>query len=255
MVLIDKLGEIIDLGMISWIRDKTMLIYLAIIFLITLISGIVINFFIAGLLANFSQTAQTITSPTQIFAMIMPLISVSTIIGTITGLITLAVSYLVIKRTLELNGSNGEKLTLLRYILLIVLGIAGGIVAVLSLYRIKWLAVGIIGFILTIVGLMLLGIGTFMGAGIILVGGLLVFIGVIMLIAYAIVVIINGIRLTLGQVAFVEKERGIMESLKISWETTKGEVLGIILAFIIVAIIIWRNLLAFYSTHITHFYK
>ena len=59
-----------------------------------------------------------------------------------------------------------------------------------------------------------------------------------MIIAYAIIVIINYIRLSLGVVVFIEKDREIMESLKMSWDLTKGNALGIIIINLAVSLII-----------------
>jgi membrane-anchored glycerophosphoryl diester phosphodiesterase (GDPDase) len=44
--------------------------------------------------------------------------------------------------------------------------------------------------------------------------------------------------LTLGVVVFIEKDREIMESLKMSWDVTKGNVLGILIISIAISLII-----------------
>ncbi len=224
----DSITEIISFGFAGWRKDKLMLKYLLVsIILFTLFSFGMLYFslnFSLGLANNTITTSEEVTSMLIAFyAGIAPLIIVM-------GLIAIFLSYLIIGRALNLCGRKSIKLNLVRFIKMILINIAQSIIAFLSLFNIKFLLIGVVGFILTVVGFIAMPIG-------LLAGVILTMIGVILSIIYFVIVIYNTIRLSLGEIIFVEKEESMIRALKESWIVTKGNVWTIILVEIVVVVI------------------
>jgi len=233
MIITDNLGALLTEDLFGWLKDKTMLIYLAIAFVISFVTGIVSLL----VLNDFFQYLMKLM-PTLVEKKVLPIEEVLNLFGTLSpvfaissvqGIIIFVLSYFIIKRGLELAGLKGQEFSITRIIMVFILQILTSIVAILSIYRLKWLAIGFFGFVLMI-------IGAIFSENII--GLLLISIGIIMIIAYAIIVVINYIRLSLGTIIFIEKDRELMESLKMSWDITKGNALGILIISVAVSLII-----------------
>ena len=233
MIITDNLGSLLTDSLFGWLKDKTMLIYLVIATIIGIIAGVIslfsLNDFVQYMLTLAPDLATKNKIPIEkiieLFNTLSPVITVSII----EGIALFILSYFIIKRGLELTGQKGVNFSISRLVVLFVLEIIAGVVAILSLYRLKWLGVGVLGGILIILGGLLSSIP--------ILGGFFATIGLILIIVYFIIVFINFIRLSLANVVYIEKEREIMESLRISWDLTKDNVLGIFIITIAVYLV------------------
>jgi len=237
MIITDNLGLLLTKTLFEWLKDKTMLIYLAIASIVTIFVGLVS---IVSVIDAFNQLAKIMPEllvsktvpPELMFKVIInlfPALIPSMVMSIVAGIIFFVLNYFIIQRGLELNKQKSVPFSISRLIMVFFLEIITFFVAVLSIYRLKWLAIGLCGFLFVIIGA-LLSQSFF--------GGFFAFIGILMMIAYFIIVCINYIRLSLGAVAYIEKEREIMESLKVSWDLTKNNVLGIIIISLAVSLIV-----------------
>ena len=234
MIITDNLGSLLTQSLFGWLKDKQMLTYLLVATIITIITSIVSLLSVSDFFNYLIKLAPTLIENNGLsvldFIGLMGTLTPAMMISTIEGIILFVLSYFIIKRGLELNGKKGVDFSITRIIILIVLEIITFFVAALSPYRLKWLGIGIIGFIFIILGGLLSIISP--------ASMILAFIGMILIIAYFIIVIINYIRLSLGIVAYIEKDIEIMEALKTSWDLTKGNELGLIIISISVSLII-----------------
>jgi len=232
MSVTNSFGSLITKSLFDWIKDKKMLTYLAITCIILVIMNIFTLFSMSNSLEKLIALQNSVTpSVEEVFSVIGMFLGPFMLTITISSIILFILSYFIIKRSLELNGLKAVNFSVQRIIMLFILEIASCIVAVLSIFRLKWLAVGVAGAVLLIIGIVLTILSP-------LIGILLLIIGLILCVVYAVIVIINTIRLSLGGTAYIEEERGIMDSLKISWDLTKANVLGIVIIFVVVSIII-----------------
>ncbi|MBT4870638.1 MAG: hypothetical protein HON47_03630 [Candidatus Diapherotrites archaeon] len=230
-IILDNLSELVGESLLGWIHDKTMWTYALISAIILLIAGYVtVGALLQIIPSQIDKIPQTIIS-TILFIGLIVFIEV---------LILLVIDYLVIKRALELKGQKAIGLNIIRYLSLIVLHIATAIVAVLSLFKLKILVVGITGIIVLMLGFIMfpLSIGNPSMFWVIILGVIFIIAGIILLAIYLVHVILNAIRLSLAYVAYVEEERSIMASLKKSWDITKNDIDGIVFVWILIAVIV-----------------
>ena len=228
-IISQNLDALLKQGLSSWVRDKTSLIFLVVTAIIIFVAGIISTFLLAGMVSA-SLTSLDITA-------IMTYIVLIWAISILEALILIAIEYVIIKRALELSGKKPLALSPFRYVMLIILYIASAIYAILSIYKIRMLIIGITGILVILLGVGLMAFG-YMNVPIMLLGLVILFVGIILITIYLANVISNSIRLSLGIIAYIEKERKITDCLKASWDLTNKEVGGMILLWIIFALIV-----------------
>jgi len=124
-----------------------------------------------------------------------------------------------------------------RFVKFLFYSLIESLAAVFCIYELKYLAVGIVSLILFILGgVLVIFASTNFILGII--GALFLVLSVILALAYFVIIIYNSYRLMVSTVAFVASGKGIFETLKMSWDMTKGNVLMIFLVMLVVGIII-----------------
>ena len=226
------IGKLISFGF-SWMKDKTCLKYFVFLFIFYAIIGTISNYALSGIYKTFAAGSTEILTTAIYFA------GYTLIIGIITGVVALIMFYLIVSRGLKLAKSSFASLTFGRFLRLIVLCIASAFVAGLSIFRLKWLWILIVGVILFIAGTVIFIAGT--GGNLLLlgIGGALEIASVVLLVIYGVIVVYNSIRLAVGEIAFVEREQPIMKALKKSWDVTGGRVWEIILAMFVLGVLIW----------------
>lgn len=228
------IGKLISFGF-SWMKDKTCLKYFVFLFVFYAIIGTISNYIGSAFFKLILLRSGTIAAGNIPFELISEIIYYAgfvTLMGIISGLVGLAMFYLITSKAFKLAKGSSAPLTAGRYLRLIVLMIASGLVAGLSIFKLKWLWILIAGLALVLLGAAFSIINP-------IITGVFFAIGAILFIIYIIVFIYNGIRITFGDIAFIEKEQPIMKALKRSWDVTAGRIWEIILAMIVLGAIIW----------------
>lgn len=221
-----SLEKIISFSFIEWLKNKKMQKYLAISIIINLammfISIISAAHFFSGITDNtsFMEVMLILINYTIFFIiLILPLL-----------LVMILLNYLIIAKGLELSKKKNIGINLIRFIKYLFYPLFSMVVAMLSLYNLKFLTIGIIGLIIMLVSFLLIPL---IGLGAIP----LSLIGMLILFVYGIVVIYNTFRLIIGEIIFIEKEESIMSSLKESWDKTNGEVFNIVIIIIVFVVV------------------
>ncbi len=231
MDLNKDLTRILGFSLLDWFKDKEMLKYLVVLIVIY----VVFSFGMLVMAVNsFSGISNNMTNPMEIIPILLGFYAMMGLILIPFIIVAVVASYLIIARGLKLSKKTSTRINLTRFVKYIILEIMSGLVATLSLFNVKYLLIGFVGFILTILGFIMLPLGI----SAIALAGALIGIGVLLLIAYCVIVVYNSIRLSVGEVIFVEGEKSIMKSLEKSWKITKGNVLNIFIAELVLAVIL-----------------
>lgn len=117
-------------------------------------------------------------------------------------------------------------------------GIYSFIVSVFCLYEIKFLLIGIVGFILFFVGFGIIILFNANSVALIF-GFLFLLIAFLLIFVYYIMVIRNSVRVSFSSLVLVEKDLGIIESVKYSWNFTAGKAVLIFFIQLILGGIMW----------------
>ena len=230
----NDIGKFLEFSLVQWFSDrKTLKLFVALVIL-TMIILVTSNMLMGQMYSDIDPQALEggeAQAALQLVVSLVGVVVVLAFVGFISEFVKLAIVYLTNIRALEMKKYRPIKLTLAKYVMLLVLGLVEIIVAVLSLFNPKMLWVLAGAIVLVVAGLAA-------SAAIPVLGGLLFMLGVLAAIAYMFVVIYNMLRLSVSSIAFVEKEMGIMEALKLSWKKTEGNVWMLLLAFVVLGIVI-----------------
>lgn len=141
-----------------------------------------------------------------------------------------AVSVLVMNRALELNGFGHKSFSFSKALKLIVLGIIVFFLQIFSFYS---------KILMVVVGLFFLSLLLLFFSIIFAQGLMIVFLALTVLVAipYFVVIVYNGLRLSLSLPVFLDEDSGLFDATKKSWEMTQGNILMILFASIILAVI------------------
>jgi len=229
------IGAFLNFSFVSWLKDKQALKYLALLSVFTIIFSIVSSF----VSYNFTTALLSLQgTPSAVINAFFGLLSVATVIGLIYFVIIYIIQYFIFAKALGSANLTAEKISVMRLVRLIILDIASVLVALLSMFNLKFLWIVIAAIVLFVGGIVLAAAGYSSGAmALTASGGALAVIGIILTIVYLAVVVYNSIRLSMGTAVFIEKERSIMDCLRISWEKTDGKVWEIIAAWVVVVVI------------------
>jgi|GEM_PF-2936434 len=186
-------------------------------------------------------------SPAGIVALISYAVIFFFVFILIASIITAFFSYLLFALALSAKGKSSVKFSFLRGIKLLLLGIVASFASLFSIFKLKLLLVpvgGVLSFVIALILFMLSSKMSSSYAGgeylfaiaVVLIGVLFVLAGVLLFFAYFVIVAYNSIRLSMSQIIFVEKEKTIMDSLKLSWGITRGKVLPIFLVMLAIGL-------------------
>lgn len=121
---------------------------------------------------------------------------------------------------------------------LILTGIFSFLVALFSLYELKLLLIGVIGFILFLCGLGFI-IFFYNNAVLFIFGILFVFISLFLIFIYYVIIVRNSVRISFSSLALVEKDLGVNEAVKYSWNMSAGKAVLIFFIQLILGGIMW----------------
>jgi len=216
-----NLGNALEFG-ISGFKDKKARTLFFYMLAINIIAGLVIGFLFAPFL-NIDTTGEL---GFEIIMQAIYAIGISMIVLSIASLLGLFLGAKILIVALEKIKVKPKKLTLMKFVRLLLLYVAGFIVAGLSLFRPKYLLVLVASVVL-------------IALGVIQTNYFLLALGVIASLGYLIVFTYNSLRIAFGEAIFLSREKGIIESLKESDNKTKGKLIELFIALIIINFISW----------------
>jgi len=184
--------ELITFSFVDWIKDKTLKKYLIILSIIYIIYSGITSVVLYNSFLNFPK----VTDPTLIIPQIISLFGTMSLTIIPLLIIITYFKYQIIFKGLNLVKLKGQKITLTKYITMLILPIIVGLAALLSIYDIKKLLIGISGFLLLIIGAFSFIINPGLGA-------ILILIGFLLCLAYGVIIIINSIRFSLSEVTYL----------------------------------------------------
>ncbi|MFA6419751.1 MAG: hypothetical protein WCW13_03040, partial [archaeon] len=225
-------GKILNFAFFDWFKQKGAVKYLAAYFIVLAALTLGTNYLISILA---SPLVGSVTwDETTLNAFIYLMGSVLTI-SIVLGVILSAIAYVLIGKALKAKGRNYEKLTAEKWVKFIVLGLAEIIASVFSVYKLKLLLIPVGAIITGLISIVLL---TFFESGnwvVGVIGILLLLISLLLSFVYCVIIIHNAYRLILSPAIFVEG-KSVTQALRLSWETTRGNVLNIFVLIIIVGV-------------------
>lgn len=228
MDLNKHIKETINFSFIDSLKNKNIQKYFAIITLLYLLF-FVIYFFITNQLMSNIFSGEIIAE--NIFQKLFEFTAYLLIISIPLTIALTFMEYQIIKETLKIKKMKCKDLTLNRFIKFLFLPLISFIYAILSIFNIKFLAIGISALLLFFIG----SIAIFSN---ILIGTIILLISTLLGLIYFCIVIWGMIRLSLLNVIFVEG-CGITEGLRTSWKKTKDNVLNILVIWVVFFVIIY----------------
>jgi hypothetical protein len=227
-------NSVFKFAFLDWLKQKGIWKYFIFIFVFYTL----INFAgIYSVYAAFSpiEGGETITLIEAINIMLF--FSIYYIVVIFVSLIVSSIlSYFLITKALFSSKKDFVEFNAKRWLEFIFLGIAEFFVALLSIFNIKFLLVPVSAIVLTILSILLFVFSYTGNYLLALLGILFIFLALLLFFVYIFIWFYNSIRLTVSAVIFVEKKKGIMESLKASWDLTKGNVVNIFIVFLVIGI-------------------
>ncbi|MFA5357956.1 MAG: hypothetical protein WC308_03470 [archaeon] len=214
----------------GWLRDRETLKYFISLIIIVVLATIAGNYLIYSLLYSaYSLGSPTASIIISTMANSIPILVVFVILN---SLAVYFISYLVIARALKLRKKGSQKLSFMRLVKFFLLELFIFISAFLSLFNLKFIAILIAAILLFVIGAILATVTAH-----VTIGAVLILLGILAWLLYLVVVVYNSVRLLLSNVAFVEKDIGIVAAAKESWKITQGNVSTVIIAWLVLIII------------------
>lgn len=156
----------------------------------------------------------------------------------LTFLIGIYFSYRIFSFALESVGAKVQKFSLNLALKIFLSGIVASFVSFFCLYELKLLLFAIVGFVLLISGVLLLMLANSSWL-IIVLGVLAIIIACILFLVYYIIVIRNFVRTSFASILLIEKNLGVREAVKNSWNLTSGKAVLIFFIHLIFTGIVW----------------
>ncbi len=230
MDIISTAKEISNSSFIAWVKNKTLQKYFVILAILEILFAIAIFPALLELTTALSQISETqfeliFEAMFSFYNSIQPFTIISVIIISF-------FSYKIIQVGLKLSKRKSIQINFSRYLKFLFYPIFASLAAIFSIFDLRYLAVGAVGGLITLIG----------GATLLTqpaLGGLIILLGFVFLFVYLIIVIINSIKLMFGQIIYIEKKRTIFESLKESFAITDGNVVNLILFGLIFGVMIF----------------
>jgi hypothetical protein len=215
------LGKLLELGFKGF-KDKQAIKILWCLLAVNVVSALLIysayvSLGISGLLGSSGDILFLVIN-------FFYFLGIAVVIGTLTSLANLFFSAKTKLIVLKKFGFKPKELTLSRFINLILLYFAGFFVALLSLFRPKYLFALLLAAISMVLGFMQND-------------AVFAVIGFLILVFYLAVVLFNSIKLAFGDAIFLSSGKDIMQSLRESDNKTKGKVIELFIALIVIGFI------------------
>lgn len=227
-------NKVLRFAFVDWFKQKGILKYVAFLFLFYFLTTIISNYAMFALFSPLDNLA--LMSAPESMGMIVyfiffiaAMILFSIIVGSI-------VSFFVIAKALDSKKMNFAEFSVEKWLKLIGLMIMQSLSILFSIFKLRLLLIPISAIILTGLGLILIILSSSGATIFALVGILFVIIAILLSLVYLAVMIYNSIRLALSSAIFVEGEKSIMNSLKYSWEVSRGSAVNIFVVFLMVGV-------------------
>ncbi|MBU2100491.1 hypothetical protein KKG83_04095 [Candidatus Micrarchaeota archaeon] len=226
--------ELIIKNGFSWIHDQKVYSYLIALLVIGFASLAGISYLtqiFADSILSFNNISIFASNPLALLSTLMEFVFAVILLSVFFGLIQGFVYYLIVLKGMNYYKIKTTEFNAVKYVKLIVLTIVSGLLALISFHEKKFFFafLGVIGlYVLTL-------ILAVMGQTISLIFLLL---AVLATIIYSFIVFYNSIRLSMSVFVFLEKEQGIFESIRESWNLTQGKVIDVFIATLIIGIIV-----------------
>jgi len=228
------INSVLKFSVIDWIKDRSALKYFFVIFIFYLLVNISVGFFMYSTFMPFIGNAQPDAS--QSIFMIANMIVFIFVLMFVAILIASIFNYFIISKALKSKKLGAVPFSVSRWVYFVLLSIAESIAAVFCLYKLRLLLIPIAGVILSIIALVLIIVFSYSNVILSLIGVLIFLVALILFLVYFVIAIYNAYRLSLASVIYIEKERGVWDSLRMSWEITRGKVLDIFVIMLIIGI-------------------
>ncbi len=226
-------NSVLKFATIDLLKQKKLVMELIVLFFLLIILCTVAVLAIISPLA----TIYLVSVPSWSLFAIIPLI-LTVIFIFLTFLIGIYFSYRIIVFALESIGKKVQKFSLSLALKIFLSGVVAFFVSFFSLYELKLFLFAIIGFVLLALGIFLLMFANSSWVMIVL-GVLAIIISCILFFIYYIIVVRNFVRTSFASVLLIEKNLGVRESVKNSWNLTGGKAVLIFFIQLIFAGIIW----------------
>ncbi|MDD4250751.1 MAG: hypothetical protein PHX27_01000 [Candidatus ainarchaeum sp.] len=227
-----SINEIFKFSLIDFLKIKKLKKYLIIITIIYLI------FFLGYLgLINYFSTSIIENQPIDFIQTIVNFVLLIIIISMPISLIIVFFEYKITQEILNTKKIKTKKLDLIQYIKFLLMPLIIFLTASLSLFKIKFLLIGIIS-------IAVLSIGIFTILTNLALGSILILIGFLMGLLYFAIISYQLIRLSLSQISIVQTGE-IKKALNESWNITKNNILNIIVIQVVFFTIIYVITLIF----------
>jgi len=227
-------NKVFKLAFFDWFKQKGILKYFIFLFVFYALVNLATTYIMYSVfspLANASTIApaEAITLMVFFFTYLFALIFISWIVASL-------FSYFIITKALTAVKKDFVEFNAKQWLRFLVLSIAECFAAMLSIFNLKLLLIPVVAIILIIASALLFVLSYSGNYLLIILGVLLLVLALLLLLAYFFIWIYNSIRLNLSTIIFVEKKRGIMESLKASWDLTKGNVVNIFIVILAIGL-------------------
>jgi hypothetical protein len=226
-------NSVLKFATIDLLKQKKLVLEIIVLFFL-----LFILFVLVGLAIVSPLIAMYLFSNPQwsLFAIIPLVLTLVFII--LTFLIGIYFSYRIISFALESIGKKVQKFSLKLAIKIFLSWIVTFVVSFFSIYELKLFLFAIGGFVLLLVGAGLLLVSTWFGAGLIL-GVLAIIVACILFFVYYIIITRNFVRTSFASVLLIEKNLGVRESVRSSWNITSGKAVLVFIVQLLFTGIIW----------------
>jgi len=226
-------NSVLNFAIFGLLKQKKLISEIIILFLI------LFSFCVLGLLAFVSLVMAVsffMDSNLIIFA-IFPLIF-GLLFLVLAGICSIYFSYRIVSFALVSIGKKYHEFSIKLAIKLILSGIVAFFVSVFSIYELKLLWIGIIGFILFLFGIVLVVFynGYFL---MLILGVLAIVVACVSFLVYYVIMVRNFVRTSFASVLLIEKNLGVREAVKSSWNLTSGKAVLIFIIQLILGGITW----------------
>ncbi|MFA5930990.1 MAG: hypothetical protein WC821_01625 [archaeon] len=227
---------ILNFAFVDWFKQKGIWKYVAFLFIFYFLTNLVSSYAMYALFSplwNISSmgTGEAINLIFYFIGFVIAMVLFSIIVGSI-------VSYFIIAKALDSKKMDFVEFNFGRVLKFIGLMIAENLAVLFSIFKLRLLLILIAAVALTMAGLILVVLA-YNGATLLAIVGLsLLLIALLLYMAYFVVMVYNSLRLTLSSAIFVESEKGIMDSLRSSWNISRGNVLNILVVLLIMGLVL-----------------
>lgn len=229
MNLEKSLNEIFKFSLIDFLKNNKLKKYFLCLLILLLFYFITYILIVGSVGSIIKGNAITLELYIQIIFILFIWI---TIISIPFGVIQTFFEYKIFSEILRTKKIKVEKLNIIKFIKFLVFPIILFLYALFSVFKIKFLFIGIFSIILIIIGVLS---STMINN---ILGIIFVALGLIIGIIYFCIVIYELLRLGVSQVAFIE-EKGIKSALKKSWQLTENNIINLIVILIVFFVIIY----------------